>query len=234
MMTINVRIPSHEGLSSVPLPVGRAGAATALRAFTTQAVRIQKGARVFQAGDPFKGLYCVSRGCFKSTVSTAGESEQITGFLMSGDVMGLDAMASGFYGGSSLALEDGELELIPSWRLSQLIQHDASFHQSVCELMSDEIVRAYGMLATMSHCNAEQRLAAFLLSQSQRYSVRGYSGIEFNLKMSRDDIADAIGVRAETVCRSITRLRDLGLARFQGRRVKILDMDALRSSLRDQ
>lgn len=233
-MTIDVRIPSHQGLSSMPLPVGRAGGATALRSFATQSVRMNKGARVFQAGDPFKGLYCVSRGCFKATVSTTGESEQVTGFLMSGDVMGLDAMASGFHGGSSLALEDGELKLIPCWRLTQLIQQDASFQQSLCELMSDEIVRAYQMLATMSHCNAEQRLAAFLLSQSQRYTVRGYSGIEFNLKMSRDDIADAIGVRAETVCRSIARLRDLGLARFDGRRVSILDMYALRSSLRDQ
>jgi CRP/FNR family transcriptional regulator len=233
-MTIDVHIPSHEGLSSVPLPVGRAEGATALRAFATQVVRMKKGARVFQAGDLFRGLYCVSRGCFKATVSTIGESEQVTGFLMSGDVMGLDAMASGFYGGSSLALEDGELDWIPGWRLTQLVQHDAAFHRSLCELMSDEIVRAYGMLATMSHCNAEQRLTAFLLSQSQRYTARGYSGIEFNLKMSRDDIANAIGVRAETVCRSIVRLRDLGLARFQGRRVKILDLYALRSSIRDQ
>lgn len=233
-MTIAICLPSVQGLTSQPPPNGRTGCAPALQAFATQVVRMRKGSRVFQAGEPFKGLYCVSRGCFKSTVSTAGDSEQVTGFMMSGDVMGLDAMASGVHGGSSLALEDGELDLIPCWRLTQLVQRDASFHHRLCELMSGELVRAYDMLATMGHCNAEQRLAAFLLSQSQRYIVRGYSGIEFNLKMSRDDIADSIGVRAETVCRSIARLRDLGLARFDGRRVRILDMYALRSALRNQ
>jgi CRP/FNR family transcriptional regulator len=89
-------------------------------------------------------------------------------------------------------------------------------------------VRDHSMLMLMGNMNSDERLAAFLLNLSQRFSIRGYSSRDFVLKMRREEIGSYLGLRLETICRGIAHLRDQGLVEISGRDVKIQNMEGLK------
>lgn len=198
-------------------------------ALIAQRIRVKKGSGLYHANDPLTHLYAVRFGSFKTCFANADGRGLVTRFLMSGDMLGLEAISTGRHICSAFALEDSEVCPIPYQRLESLA-HDFPFlQQNLNRMLSGEIVREHEMLLTMCNLNAEERLASFLLNLSQKYVKRGYSAHGFVLRMSREDIASYLGLRLETICRSIARLRDLEIVRFEGRVVEILDMPALRA-----
>jgi len=153
--------------------------------------------------------------------------EQVTGFQMAGELLGLDGLASGRHASSAVALEDTEICAIPYAHLSELATTSPQLHIAMSRMMSREIVREHGLMMLLGSMNAEQRLAAFLLNVSQRLKARGYSSTEFHLRMMRVDIGSYLGMKLETVSRTFTAFQQQGLLKVDKKHVKILDLDAL-------
>ncbi|MBS7562409.1 fumarate/nitrate reduction transcriptional regulator Fnr [Pseudomonas protegens] len=193
-----------------------------------QRVRVKKGHTLYRAGDPLSSLYAVRLGFFKTSVLSVDGREQVTGFQMAGEILGLDAISSNLHACSAFALEDGEVCPIPFAQLEQLSQALPSLQHNLNKILSREIVRDHSMLLQMGNMNADERLAAFLLNLSQRLSLRGYSSRAFVLRMRREEIGSYLGLRLETICRCIAHLRDQGLVIIDGKQVQILDLEGLK------
>ena len=190
-------------------------------------MRIRKGAALFNANDPLTMLYAVRCGSFKTSLNSVEGQGVVINFWMPGDVLGLDAIATEHHVCDAIALEDSEVCPVPYRRLQTLAREFPVLQQSLNRLMSREIVREHQRVLMLCNLTAEQRLASFLGGLSQRFVSRGYSAHGFMLRMSREDMASYLGLRLETVCRSVARLRALGIVNLHGRLVEILDPAAL-------
>ena len=193
-----------------------------------QRFKVKKGAALYRIGDPLRSLYAVRIGSFKSNVISIDGREQVTGFQMPGETLGLDAISTEVHTCNSFALEDSEVCPIPFAQLERLGRELPSLQHNLNKILSREIVRDHDMLMMLGNMSSDERLAAFLLNLSQRLNMRGYSSREFVLKMRREEIASYLGLRLETVCRGISHLREHGLAVVTRRDVKILNMEGLR------
>lgn len=199
-----------------------------LSAIVLQRIRVKKGAALYHAGDPLRRLYAVRFGFFKTTMSSEDGREQLTGFHMAGDILGIDAICNNVHVGDAIALEDSEVCPVLFSQLEKLSCEMPTLQHNLNRILSQEIVRDHEMLLLMGNLNAEERMAAFLLNLSNRMAVRGYSPTAFVLRMSREDIGSYLGLRLETICRAIACLRDNAIVRISGRAVEILDLERLR------
>lgn len=193
-----------------------------------QRLKVKKGHALYHTGDPLHSLYAVRLGFFKTCVLSVDGREQVTGFQMAGEILGLDAISTNQHACSAFALEDCEVCPIPFAQLEHLSQALPSLQHNLNRILSREIVRDHGMLLLMGNMNSDERLAAFLLNLSQRLSLRGYSSRAFILRMRREEIGSYLGLRLETVCRGIAHLRDQGLVTINGKQVEILDLEGLK------
>lgn len=193
-----------------------------------QHFKIKQGAALYRAGDQLRSLYAVHTGSFKTSVITVDGREQITGFQMPGEMLGLDAISTERHTCGAFALEDSIVCPIPFAHLEKLTQELPSLQRNLNKILSREIVSDHDMLMLLGNMSSDERLAAFLLNLSQRLSLRGYSSLDFVLKMRREDIGSYLGLRLETICRGISHLRDQGLVIVKARDVKIQNMEGLK------
>ncbi|PMY65212.1 MULTISPECIES: fumarate/nitrate reduction transcriptional regulator Fnr [Pseudomonas] len=211
------------------LPLGLSGPEIErLDTLIVQRFKVKKGAALYRTGDPLRSLYAVRIGSFKTSMVSVDGREQVTGFQISGEMLGLDAISADEHACSAFALEDSEVCPIHFAQLEKLAQDLPSLQHSLNKLLSREIVRDHSMLMLMGNMNSDERLAAFLLNLSQRLSLRGYSSRDFILKMRREEIGSYLGLRLETICRGIAHLRDQGLVEISGREVKVLNLEGLK------
>lgn len=185
--------------------------------------RLAEGESLFHAGDPFRSLYAVRAGCFKTRVTTVDGRDQITGFLMTGELLGVDGIGAGRHACDAVALEDAEVCVIPYARLEEFTRRCEPLQAHFHKVMSREIVRDHGVMLMLGSMRAEEKLAAFLLNLSQRMGVRGRSPNEFTLSMTRAEIGSFLGLKLETVSRLFSRLQRDGLLAVRQRKVRIAD-----------
>ena len=190
--------------------------------------RIPAGQTLFREGDNFHFIYAVRSGTLKSSLTLADGREQVSGFHIAGEVVGLDGVALGKHASAAVALEDTEVCAIPYTHLTDLAATTSSMQHVVSRLMSREILREHSLMVLLGSMNAEERLAAFLLNLSQRYAARGYSATEFHLRMSRAEIGSYLGMKLETVSRTFSAFQQQRLLDVDKRHVRILDIEALR------
>jgi CRP/FNR family transcriptional regulator len=211
------------------LPIGLSGPEVErLDTLIVQRFKVKKGAALYRTGDPLRSLYAVRIGSFKTSMVSVDGREQVTGFQIPGEILGLDAISSDEHACNAFALEDSEVCPIHFAQLEKLAQSLPSLQHNLNRLLSREIVRDHDMLMMLGNMNSDERLAAFLLNLSQRLNMRGYSSRDFVLKMRREEIGSYLGLRLETICRGIAHLRDQGLVEITGRDVKILNMEGLK------
>ena len=189
--------------------------------------RVAAGQTLYREGDKFQFIYAVRSGTFKSSLTLADGREQVSGFHMAGELMGLDGVAQGRHASSATALEDTEICAIPYSHLNQLTTQNSNMQHVVSRLMSREIVREHSLMMLLGNMNAEERLAAFLLNLSQRLKTRGYSASEFHLRMSRAEIGSYLGMKLETVSRTFSAFQQQGLLEVDKRHIRILDLEGL-------
>jgi CRP/FNR family transcriptional regulator len=189
--------------------------------------RVKEGQALYREQDKFQFVYAVRSGTFKSGVALKDGREQVTGFQMAGELLGLDGLADGKHASGATALEDGEVCAIPYAHFSELAAGSIHMQQVLSRLMSREIVREHGLMALLGMMNAEERLAAFLLNISQRLKARGYSSSEFHLRMSRAEIGSYLGMKLETVSRTFSAFQAQGLLMVDKKHVRIVDFQGL-------
>ena len=188
---------------------------------------LKAGDTLFRAGDPFSNLYAIRSGSFKSAVIGADGDTQVTHFALPGELLGLDAYSGGSHPGYAEALEDSSVCVLPFTQLENLAQQVPALQKQIYNIFSEELKQDSDVLLLLGKRSAEGRLAALLINISSRYARRGYSASEFKLSMQRIDIANYLGLTAETVSRLISRFQKQGLIRVQGRSITILDLIAL-------
>ncbi|KAG8152507.1 fumarate/nitrate reduction transcriptional regulator Fnr [Burkholderia catarinensis] len=192
---------------------------------TTRAVK--RGETLFRAGDPFNSIYAVRTGSFKTIVMHRDGDEQITGFQIVGESLGLDGVHTGHHNGDAVALEDSTVCIIPFGQLEQMCREVRTMQHHLYQMMSGEIVRESAQMLLLGTMTAEQRVAAFLLNLSTRFKARGYSAAEFVLRMTRDEIGEYLGMKLETVSRMLSKFQHNGLVAAQGKQIRIVDSEGL-------
>ncbi|PMS19811.1 Crp/Fnr family transcriptional regulator [Trinickia dabaoshanensis] len=189
--------------------------------------KVKQGEAIFRAGEPFKNLYVAKVGSCKTVAIDNDGREQIIGFPIAGEFIGLDGIGTGVHAFDAVALEDGVVCALPFNALTEMSEHDFSLRSHLHKLMSRELVRESALLMLMGRMTALERLVSFLLNISKRYAQRGYSSHDFNLRMTRDEIGCHLGLTLETVSRSLSKLSSLGLVKCAGKQVSIIDMAGL-------
>ena len=192
--------------------------------------KVKIGQNLYREGDHFQFIYAVRSGTFRSNLMLADGREQVNGFYMAGEIMGLDGVAYAAHASSATALEDAEVCAIPYAHLTELAVGNSALQQVVSRLMSREILREHSLMMLLGSMNAEERLAAFLLNLSHRLKVRGYSASEFHLRMSRAEIGSYLGMTLETVSRTFSAFQQLRLLEVDKRYIRLLDLDGLRQA----
>ncbi|WP_101047616.1 fumarate/nitrate reduction transcriptional regulator Fnr [Macromonas nakdongensis] len=189
--------------------------------------RVKRGSSLFNAGDPFTSLYAVRSGFFKTSVTTADGRDQVTGFQMTGEIIGMDGIVQDKHSCAAIALEDAEVCVLPFDKLEQLSREFSALQHHVHKIMSREIVRDHGVMLLLGSMRAEERLAAFLLNLVQRLHARGFSQSELILRMTREEIGSYLGMKLETVSRTFSKFMDDGIIDVKQRYVHIKDTKAL-------
>ncbi len=212
------------------LPVGLdAQEVETLDALINTRRRLERGEALYRTGDPFHALYAVRRGFLKTFVVHEDGREQVTGFQMTGEILGMDAISTDHHACDALALEDTEVCEVPFDALEHLSGTLPTLRRHFHKTLSREIVRDQGLMLLLGSMRAEERLAAFLLNLGQRFGDRGYSRVAFNLRMTREEIGSYLGMKLETVSRTLSRFQEEGLIVVQGKAIELLQVEKLKA-----
>lgn len=216
-------------LRELCLPVGLMPTEFAqLDAVIRQSRRLKKGEYLFRAGEPFASLFAIRTGFFKTTIASQDGRDQVTGFFMSGELIGMDGICTHTHSCDAVALEDSEVCELPFSHMEELGQNIPSLQTHFFRLMSREIVRDQGVMLLLGNMRAEERLAAFLLNLSNRLHARGFAANDFILRMSREEIGSYLGLKLETVSRTLSKFHHEGLILVEHKHIKILEPQALK------
>lgn len=188
---------------------------------------VPRGDALFRTGDAFQSLYAVRTGFFKTCVSSEDGRDQVTGFQMAGELLGLDGIGNERHACDAVALEDSQVCVLPFSQLEQLSRDFGNLQRQLHKVMSREIVRDHGVMLLLGSMRAEERLAAFLLNLTQRLQARGFSGSSLVLRMTREEIGSYLGLKLETVSRTFSKFQDDGLLDVKQRQIRILDQGGL-------
>lgn len=195
---------------------------------------IKRGAALFHNGEPFTSLYSVRTGFFKTSLTTEDGRDQVTGFQMAGEIIGLDGIVNEHHTCDAIALEDAEVCVMPFDRIEEISREVGALQKHVHRIMSREIVREHGVMLLLGTMRAEERLAAFLLNLVQRLQARGFSRTELILRMTREEIGSYLGMKLETVSRTFSRFADEGIIKVKQRHIHIQDAEALKRLVNPQ
>ena len=188
---------------------------------------IARGESLFRAGETFLSLYAVRTGFFKTRVSSEDGRDQVTGFQMAGELLGLDGISTDNHTCDAVALEDSQVCVIPYNQLEGLSREFTELQHQFHKIMSREIVRDHGVMLLLGSMRAEERLAAFLLNLTQRLQARGFSASSLILRMTREEIGSYLGLKLETVSRTFSKFQDEGILDVKQRQIRILAQEKL-------
>ncbi len=192
-----------------------------------------RGEHIFDQSTPFRSCFAVRSGAVKTSIVTESGEEQVTGFYLPGELIGLDSMSDNHYACTAQALERTNVCEFPVDKLEELTVKLPDLQHHLYYLMSQEIRNSHQLALLLSKNTAEERIAALLLSLSSRFQRRRLSGTRFSLPMPRNDIANFLGLAVETVSRVFTRFQQQGLIKARGREVELQDLDALQNITRE-
>lgn len=189
----------------------------------------QRGDYLYRSGTKFQSLYAIRTGFFKTQVLHEDGREQVTGFQMAGEIIGMDAISSDAHACDAIALEDSEVCEIPFSLLEDLSRKLPLLQRHLHRILSREIVRDQGIMMLLGSMRAEERLAAFLLNLSQRFATRGYSPTSFHLRMTRQEIGSYLGMKLETVSRTLSQFQGVGLISIRNKSVELHNLPKLQA-----
>jgi CRP/FNR family transcriptional regulator len=196
--------------------------------------RLKRGEALYHAGAEFNALYAIRSGSFKASLFDGEGREQVSGFFMAGELLGLEGLGSGEYNAAAVALEDSEACVLPYTLIEVLAREVPGLQRRLHAVLAREIVRDQGVMMLLGTMRAEQRLATFLLNLSARSVRRGYSSSDFHLRMTREEIGSYLGLKLETVSRLFSQFNDAGVIAVDHKHVRILDVRKLERMLRER
>lgn len=188
---------------------------------------LRKSEQLFSANDHFENVYAIRSGSLKSYTISEDGVEQITGFHLPGEIVGLDAINDGRHPSFAKALETSSVCALPFDKLESLARQMPALQSQLFRVMSQEIREDQELMMLLNKKSADERLAAFLINLSQRFGRRGLSSSVFRLTMTRSDIGNYLGLAVETISRLLTRFQQEGLLAVEDKEITITQVEAL-------
>ncbi|VVD63694.1 cyclic nucleotide-binding domain-containing protein [Pandoraea commovens] len=188
---------------------------------------VRRGEVLFRPGDTLEYIYAVRAGSFKTVLTHPDGREQVTGYLLGGELLGLGGIASGRYVSEAVALEDSQVCAIQFAELEAVAAKVPVVQHQLHRLIAAGIVREQQQLLRLGTARGEARLASFLLDVSSRLAARGYSPNAFLLRMTREEIGSFLGLQLETVSRMFSRMQAQEALRVRQREITLLDTQRL-------
>jgi len=192
--------------------------------------KLAAGQYLYRAGQPFQALHLVHAGFLKNCLVAEDGREQVTGFRMRGDLMGVESIGTGSHVCDAVALDACVVWELPYPAILGACLHLPDLQARLTAALAAEIRSDRSWMLALGTLSAEQRVAAFLLDVASRHQALGFSPHHFVLRMSRADIGSFLALKHETVTRALTRLGTQGCIAVQWREVRILDERALREA----
>lgn len=193
--------------------------------------RLAKHGSLAREGDKLANLYSLRFGQLKA-IGGKNAEQQVSGFYLPGDLIGLESIATGHHRFRLLALENCEVCEIPTSALAGLIVQHPEFQTSLIMAFSGALNDQYSRSVILSMRSLERRFAGFLLGLGQRYAHLGYSGNSFRLGMTRGDIGSYLATSIESISRLISRFNGCGVTLIQGRMVDLVNRPYLEALVR--
>ncbi len=193
--------------------------------------KVKRGEALYRAGDKFNAVYAVRIGFFKAVLLHGDGREQVTGFSMPGELLGLEGIGTGEHSSNAVALEDCEVCVLPFAMVEEIGREIPALQRHLHSVLSREIVRDHGVMMLLGSMRAEERLAVFLLNLSKRFIRRGWSASDFHLRMTREEIGNYLGLKLETVSRLFSKFQADGLMEVNQKHVRIADIPGLEKLL---
>lgn len=182
---------------------------------------LREGEHVFREGDEFNAIAAVRAGTVKTYVLDDSGHEQVLGFHLPGEIIGLSAISQARYPCNAVALDTVMLCRFSFPKMALLATRMPGLQAQLFRLLSEDIGKASLLAGDYS---ADQRMAALLVSLSRRFAQRGFSASRLHLTMTRTDIANYLRLAPETVSRVLKRMQDDKLVSVDRRELEILDM----------
>lgn len=190
-------------------------------------VHLQKGESLYHHNDSLSSVYSIRFGTLKTEYCLEDGRQQVIGFHLPGEILGLDGIGTGYYQSDATALEDSELCVIRYAAFEDLARQIPSLQHQFHRILSRELTNDQRHLLSLGTLQAEERLAVFLINLSERLAARGNVNLEFDLRMSRVEIGSYLGMQIETVSRMLSRFAESGMIQIKQRHVKLIDLDGL-------
>lgn len=190
----------------------------------------REGDHIFREGDTFNVIAAVRAGTVKTYVTDSEGREQVLGFFLPGEVIGLSAISHAKYPCNAVALESVQLCRFSFPNIAALATRMPGLQQRLFTLLSEDINKAALLSGNFT---ADERMAALLISLSRRYAARGFSANRFTVAMTRTDIANYLRLASETVSRVFRRFQDDGLLRVERRDIELLQRPKLEALARN-
>ena len=194
-----------------------------------QHVQFRTGQRIHTIGQPFDALYIVHSGFLKTVLIDETGNEQVTSFPMKGDLFGVDGIHAKRYASEAVALSSCDVVVVPFTRLVALGRTHIELEHAMYRVISRELLREHGRVSMLGALSAEARVARFLVLQSERFAEMGFSSKLFNLRMTRHEIGSHLGLTLETVSRTLSAFKEIGLITVDQRSIGICDVESLRT-----
>lgn len=227
-ITPQIRVPLSRQPAMTARPAPNEIDIEALRNYVPVVRRkVAAGQYVYRAGQPFHALYLVHVGFLKTCELADDGREQVTGFRMRGDLVGVESIGLGSYSCDVIALEDSEVWELPYPPVLTACFEMPDLQMRLTSALAEEIRRDRSWMLALGTLTAEQRVAAFLLDIAGRYARMGFSDRHFILRMSRADMASFLALKHETVSRALSHLHDMQCISVQRREIRVLDTDGL-------
>lgn len=191
---------------------------------------LQRGDFIYREGDHFKGILAIKSGSAKLVANDSHGNEHILNILLPGELLGFDGLSTEKHGCAAIALETMTFCILPADSMEQLFQKLPRLTRELFRHSGEKMLEDKNQLV-LSKRPAEERLAYFLISLSERLKRRGFSSSEFKLSLTRQEIGNHLGLALETVSRLLKKFQDDGLIAVQNRFIQILDIHALKNLL---
>jgi CRP/FNR family transcriptional regulator len=183
---------------------------------------LQEGQYLFRKGDPLNHIYSLKLGSIKSELILQDGIGQVTHFSLPGEPLGLDGIANGQHQVDAISLVESKVCSVPFNHLKKMeLEFPAllsGFTNSLSNLLNISTIHVFNL----TNLNALEKLADFLIDYSNRLSSVGFDRDNFVLPMNRIDLASYLGVKIETLSRSITQLEKINAIVTHNRQIKFL------------
>ncbi|MCW8944444.1 MAG: helix-turn-helix domain-containing protein [Sedimenticola sp.] len=188
---------------------------------------VARGETIFLKDDPFRSVFAVKSGSFKTYIPKISGTDQVVGFHVIGELVGIEGLADQRYPYTARALQDSSVCELRLEALSDSGREREELQQGIINILSTEVAFNHQLITALIHQSADQRLAGFLLNLTKRLHTRGMRQVEFQIGMSRSDIGSYLGLASETVSRVLTRFQKAGLIQLRHKRLQLLDEEGL-------